>query len=187
MPQFVHRRVKENDLWVLTVIQLEPEIVTTLSEHSLAQPPEYHAISYAWTHEALTSRIVCNGKDLAVTPDVLECLRCLSTINGCQDLWIDAICIDQEDKEEKAHQVANMHEVYKNAVHVQVWLGPAENKSDLAMDTIKTISDKFEDVHISRIAARQEIMSFGHNLLMSNPSIPLALWHLYSRSWFRRL
>ena len=179
--------VNENSFRVLTVIQNEPEIVTTLTEHNFEQPPEYHAISYAWSHEEPVGTIICNGKPLAVTPDLLECLRCLSAVNGCQNLWIDAICIDQEDDEEKAHQVANMHKIYRQATDVYVWLGPAEDSSDFAMSIMTTLGDKFGDVLSNRESLRWEIIDFGHGLLRSDPSIPQLLWKFYQSPWFRRL
>jgi Heterokaryon incompatibility protein (HET) len=53
----------------------------------------------------------------------------LHIVNGCQSLWVDAICINHND--DKAQQVANMHEIYKNAADVYIWLGPAKDDSDL--------------------------------------------------------
>ncbi|KAM5356791.1 hypothetical protein ACJ41O_003437 [Fusarium nematophilum] len=38
-------------------------------------------------------------------------------------LWVDAICINQDDKKEKAKQVPNMHQIYSTAKEVLLWLG----------------------------------------------------------------
>jgi hypothetical protein len=51
-------------------------------------------------------------------------------------LWADAICINQEDNEEKMKQVEMMHDVYKNASQVLVWLGEAVEGTDKAFQWI---------------------------------------------------
>lgn len=54
--------------------------------------------------------------------------------------WIDAICINQEDSEEKASQVAMMGEIYKMASSVVIWLGPErEHYADETMDALREI------------------------------------------------
>jgi Heterokaryon incompatibility protein (HET) len=53
-------------------------------------------------------------------------------------LWVDAICINQNDTEEKNVQLARIHEIYNKALNVCIWLGEADEggKSDRAMDFI---------------------------------------------------
>ncbi|KAF9629117.1 hypothetical protein BFW01_g10320 [Lasiodiplodia theobromae] len=54
--------------------------------------------------------------------------------------WIDAICINQEDSEEKAGQVAMMGEIYKMASSVVIWLGPErEHYADETMEALREI------------------------------------------------
>jgi hypothetical protein len=55
-------------------------------------------------------------------------------------IWIDAICINQQDNEEKDHQVQHMGEIYRNAKLVVVWLGPSKDNSNLAMQSIPALS-----------------------------------------------
>ena len=38
-------------------------------------------------------------------------------------LWIDALCINQEDLEERANQIRTMREIYEKAQKVRVWFG----------------------------------------------------------------
>jgi hypothetical protein len=53
-------------------------------------------------------------------------------------LWIDAICIDQNNIEERSAQVSMMGEIYKFARQVSVWLGPGNEHSQAAIDFVKT-------------------------------------------------
>lgn len=49
-----------------------------------------------------------------------------SSPKDLQHLWIDAICLNQDDATEKAHQVPIMGRIYKNAKGVRIWLGPED-------------------------------------------------------------
>lgn len=51
-------------------------------------------------------------------------------------MWIDALCIDQRNVEERNQQVRQKDQIYSRAAGVLVWLGPQGNNSDLAMDFI---------------------------------------------------
>jgi hypothetical protein len=122
-----------------------------------------------------------------VTQDLYEGLRCISTVNGCQYLWVDAICISQNNDVEKAHQVANMHEVYRQAADVYVWLGPAANKSDQAMEDVTCISNMFEDVDFRHLSSRPDIRAFANWEPESTKFHLRPLYHLMSRRWCSRL
>jgi len=51
-------------------------------------------------------------------------------------LWIDAICINQPDNEEKSIQIRKMGSIYRKAGRVVVWLGPASDHSQRAVDVL---------------------------------------------------
>lgn len=55
-------------------------------------------------------------------------------------LWVEAICIDQGNLQERAHQVQLMTAIYRRAARVLCWLGPRSQDSDLAMARIREIS-----------------------------------------------
>ena len=184
---YVYDPILRNSFRVLTILSVEPELSASLKGYSLVTPPEYYALSYAWNHEPLTASIDCDGHTLAVTPDLLECLRSLSTVNGCQNLWVDAICIYQTDNDEKAHQVENMHQIYRNAQEVYVWLGPWQYDSHLAMADITSISDKFGGVNLDALHLRSDVMDFADWHPERTKFHPLQLFFLISRPWFRRL
>lgn len=47
--------------------------------------------------------------------------------SGCTDwLWVDAICIDQSNDEERASQVSRMGRIYSSASETVAWLGKDE-------------------------------------------------------------
>ena len=100
---------------------------------------QYVALSYTWGMEAdgdasFNRSIMISGKPKAMTQNLFECLRRVRHRAEPLRIWIDAICINQTDDDEKASQVANMAEVYANAQSTVVWLGERDrNGNDTEM------------------------------------------------------
>ncbi|KAH6883440.1 heterokaryon incompatibility protein-domain-containing protein [Thelonectria olida] len=82
----------------------------------------YQAISYTWGEVNRTDAIYIDGKVLNVTPTVSAVLYHLSSYWSSQLVWIDSICIDQDDDGDKDSQIRLMREVYHKADKVVVWL-----------------------------------------------------------------
>ena len=57
-------------------------------------------------------------------------------------MWVDAICLNQDDHREKATHIPRMGEIYESATRTLIWLGEAADNSDLAMDTIEDLTQK---------------------------------------------
>ena len=67
-------------------------------------------------------------------------------------LWVDALCINQSDLEERAQQVLRMREIYAKAKYTLVWLGPEADNSSAAMAMVGSFSvivELFQHVHLS--------------------------------------
>lgn len=60
-------------------------------------------------------------------------------------LWVDVLCINQNNNQEKMHQVQFMKEMYSGAKETCLWLGQAADGSDLAMDIVGSMNP--EDVN----------------------------------------
>ncbi|KAK2762898.1 heterokaryon incompatibility protein [Colletotrichum kahawae] len=65
-----------------------------------------------------------------------------------RNIWIDSLCINQDDEEERSAQVALMPRIYAGAAGVLVYLGNATSDSDLAMDAITRSEDSYRCVHL---------------------------------------
>lgn len=88
----------------------------------------YTAVSYTWGDQQPTKMIRLNGKLFHVRPNLLSCLYYLSKARqkaelGWDWIWVDAICINQQDDREKSEQVRRMDETYSAAQMVSLWLG----------------------------------------------------------------
>jgi Heterokaryon incompatibility protein (HET) len=113
----------------------------TMSDVSLTDCPKYDALSYCWGGQKPTVEILCNGARLLITENAYSALCFLRHPNESRMLWIDAICINQSDAEEKSYQVSLMQDIYRGAQNVHVWLGVASNKSDSAMALVPEIQN----------------------------------------------
>jgi hypothetical protein len=88
---------------------------------------EYHAISYVWGTEIRDQTIICNGHVMMVTINLFKALHCIRLPDRPLALWADSICINQEDTNEKSHQVSLMGKVYRAAKCVLIFIGSDDN------------------------------------------------------------
>jgi len=73
-----------------------------------------------------TATIFVNGKILKVTKSLFEAFLVLRNTSLVSTwLWVDAICVNQQDDKERSDQVAIMGQIYARATTVHIWFGPA--------------------------------------------------------------
>ncbi|CAM1508647.1 Fc.00g054950.m01.CDS01 [Cosmosporella sp. VM-42] len=104
---------------------------------------DFLALSYAWGPAAPTCFILLDGVQFPVRPNLFEALDQLRRSRRIQQgfkLWVDAICINQNDLTERGQQVARMRDIYVSAWQVVTWLGPAADDSSLAMTALHWMS-----------------------------------------------
>ncbi|KAH8704615.1 heterokaryon incompatibility protein-domain-containing protein [Phaeosphaeriaceae sp. PMI808] len=86
---------------------------------------QYAALSYVWGSSRSSKSqdaIRCNGVDIPITKNCRNALRRIRKLYGKIDIWVDSICIDQSDVEERSHQVTLMGDIYSQAETVIAWL-----------------------------------------------------------------
>jgi hypothetical protein len=104
------------------------DIRCSLIEASLAEDDlvSYKALSHTWggLKNAGFLRLYVDGFDIEVKDSLLMALRYIRQESEDIYLWVDALCINQDDDNEKGYQVNQMGLVYETADEVIVWLGP---------------------------------------------------------------
>ncbi|KAF1987744.1 HET-domain-containing protein [Aulographum hederae CBS 113979] len=105
----------------------------------------YEALSYVWgsTSEGNMVPINIDGSVKRVTGNLREALRHLRDKHCDRILWVDAICIDQENDLEKGHQVKHMGRIYKQAERVVAWLGTSTKETDEAISEMNELVEQF--------------------------------------------
>lgn len=108
-----------------------------LSSASLLKPPVYTALSYAWGDSTDARPVEVNGVIFNISINLERALVQLNA-RGEQLLWIDALCVNQEDKYEKSQQILRMGQIYSTAKKTVAWLGPGDPDSSCAMDVLRS-------------------------------------------------
>lgn len=114
-------------------------------ENTKRQP--YICVSYVWGDISVTGPIKINNEELQVTTNLLSCLYHLRNPEDVTILWIDAICINQEDLSEKSHQVAMMSDIYSGCSTVYLWLGSPPGTRRLPKDPFTLLRHFAENGH----------------------------------------
>jgi hypothetical protein len=107
-------------------------IVGRLETVELSSAPPFYALSYVCGSEACGEKLTINDHDVLVKPNLSAALKELWLYFNVGNaalfaLWIDAICIDQGNEEEKAKQIRNMHGIFSGAEEVFIWLGAVDD------------------------------------------------------------
>jgi Heterokaryon incompatibility protein (HET) len=130
-------------LKIHTADDQKTRIACTLKSVNLADRPRYRAFSYTWgpptraispEDEPLSSdvdqQILCNDQAFSVPPNLGDALLELRQSGFTEWLWVDAICIDRSNAEERVGQVSIMGQIYKSAIETVAWLGKDESGLD---------------------------------------------------------
>jgi Heterokaryon incompatibility protein (HET) len=83
----------------------------------------YHALSYTWGEPVFSKTLVVDkSMRIPITENLDFALRKLR-LDGIRALWVDAICINQQDVQERAQQVRLMGRIFSQAKSVIIWTG----------------------------------------------------------------
>jgi hypothetical protein len=118
-----------------------------LTKHALTSNPAYFALSYVWGDPKVTTNITVDGRRFAATTNLVAALEILIEVFVEQVeenwvFWIDAICINQDDVQERNDQVKLMGEIFRKARLVFAWLGPENDRSTEAIEIMAHIAEE---------------------------------------------
>ena len=152
---------------------------------SLSSRPQYRALSYFWGNEH-TGAVFCNGSKIEITQNCLTALHRIRTryVDDNTDpsssdakrvfFWVDAICINQSNDDEKAGQMKLMGRIYSDAMEAVAYIGePLTKGRDLKL--LEIIDDK----------CRGEDGQFDESPRDRDPEWK-AVAELFIRPWFCR-
>jgi len=92
-------------------------------------------------HLSYTASIDLDDSEFEIQENLFVALKHVRT-DTPSTFWVGTICINQEDNMEKGWQVAQMGQIYEKAVETIVWLGPAADNSNLAMNKFAAIGEE---------------------------------------------
>ncbi|KAI4648724.1 uncharacterized protein J4E79_009795 [Alternaria viburni] len=126
----------------IRLLTLEPnndEDITrcSLQTYSPENCPSYTALSYTWGADVMHTNIEINGVSVPIRENLWDFVHQQLLHGNYGPFWIDAICIQQSEVDERNHQVRLMSSIYSEAGRVLIWLGKEGDDSDIAMQILE--------------------------------------------------
>jgi hypothetical protein len=143
---------------------------------SLDEPFEYDALSYMWGDAAPVDRMIVDGAVIPIAWNLARALEYLRDHMNPEPLriWIDAICIDQQDDVERADQVGLMRLLYRKAECVRIWINaPDLDEGSRALAALRTFQVREEELEYG----------LGDDPGFWNPILPILQNKYWSRVW----
>lgn len=130
----------------------------------------YEALSYCWESKMKPEFVTLNGFFFSVTKNLYNALLHLRDRQLERTLWIDAMCINQGDMDEKSKQIPLMRIIYAQAGDVIVWLGDGREDGDKVLKRIHCLAEPGE-----------------YSTTYFSEEDRVACLKLLQRDWFRRI
>lgn len=157
---------------------LEPPFFSWAQEFfEIDIPVDYRAVSYVWGSPSVTKAILIDGKQFVVRANLWDFLAEARRENFTGALWVDAICINQNNMEERSSQVAMMGLIYSKAINVWAWVGLGTKRHHSAFQHIAKIDWPAE---VQKIVNGQESSAIKQHIKSLNLLLDLEYW---SRLW----
>ncbi|KAK4169536.1 heterokaryon incompatibility protein 6, OR allele [Cladorrhinum sp. PSN259] len=151
---------KPNEIRLLVLEPGSPtdDVECSLLNVQLSWRTKYEALSYTWGDAAITRPLTCSGQTINVTVSLHDALTDLRLPRRRRYLWVDAVCINQTDNEEKGKQIMLMDQIYKKARRVLIYLGKSDPSVDGAMKDFRWLDWKFMPLHVRRYNSRWAVL-----------------------------
>jgi len=158
--------------------QLQPDVQCDVAHFILESAPPYRAVSYTWGPPEPTRSITINDEPFGIRENLFQFLEVIIQSEESDGyLWIDQLCIAQENVLERNHQVKHMGDIFQRAVQVIMWLGASDETSDRAMEIIRTKGSNCHGLPATSLHPGPSLLSEGEIVgkLLSRP--------YFSRLW----
>ncbi|KAL1624404.1 hypothetical protein SLS56_007808 [Neofusicoccum ribis] len=173
-------------------IILQPGAFDTNIKCSLVQDVDgtdktpYEALSYVWGKSTDTIPIDIDGVRFPVTVNLESALRHLRRPTEARRLWVDAVCINQDDLNERAEQVCRMKSIYEHAQNVVIWLGREDEPVKVYKKYDRPIEDAFQLAKdIAAIPSQNDLEDLLSSVASKDAFMVLS--RLFDRTWFERV
>lgn len=167
---------------------------------SIDRAPKYSAVSYPWGKTTPVLNILLNGRRMEVRSNCEYVLSHIGPHVKNSHIWIDAVCINQIDNDEKSEQVAKMSEIFKRAIQVLACVGEHKDDSELLYNIIQRDALYFrswrtsfleeEDIYFHSINYYSQLLFWKLKLKLRNAKLPRlrkALEAFLGRPYFHRV
>lgn len=143
LPSYKYQPLPSNQYIRLVHILSGPkdsEVMVRFTTTNLADAPDFETLSYVWGPKRRVG-ISCHGTSLVIRANLHTALCNLRLTDKDRTFWIDSFCINQEDLDERAQQVALIRSIYISSHKTTIWLGETAILSDATVALLKKLSE----------------------------------------------
>ncbi|KAF4436095.1 het-6-heterokaryon incompatibility [Fusarium acutatum] len=200
---FPYQPLKSDELRLLQVKPGDTDLICVqLKTVKSRTSQRFWALSYVWGARKNPATILLNDHPFSITRNLYNALYQYRrhAFDGYDSekamLWVDAICINQDDQVEKSIQVPRMSEIYGQCERVLAWLGPADSDEE---SHVSRLAERLKHFHAPAGSTSQDLseddrikafMSSGRSderAAIEVESVRKALRSIGHRPWFRRI
>jgi hypothetical protein len=172
-------------------------IEVSLEEVEINAGIPYECLSYTWDDPKFRpsssdageywntshKRIICNGAVTYIRQNLHDALVQLRSSGSLGPIWIDALCINQDDVSERNTEVGRMGIIYERASQVVVWLGEEDEYTKPTIELLKRFNLAFKD-----FVRQKNLGTYEFQRCNYNPD-ETGIIHCFfvQRTWFSRL
>lgn len=199
LPLFSYSAISAREIRLLVPDASDPKTGMSWSLRTAnVDNPNLHffALSYAWAVQSHpnTFPISCNGHQICVHHNLYTALPFLARryedhTSAATPYWIDAVCINQADDEEKVSQIRLMNTIYRRAGRVLVWLGLAlkPEQQDIIPRAIELMPLLIKEYARFRQSSLKHNFEVDRELSHFGRDGWEAILHLLTNTYFRRV
>jgi hypothetical protein len=164
------------------------DIICTLKPANLGLKPKYETLSYVWGPPDRTAKVICDGEYLGITNTLLKIVQKLRLKDDDRVFWIDQLCINQDDKDERDSQVKIMDKIYQGSSSTTAFLYSTEGNQ-----SSDNPEPSLHSLHLIRL-----LLSYNFSVLFAGSRLPIfrslegdpsviLVRELFANPWFSRI
>ncbi|KAK4635587.1 Heterokaryon incompatibility protein 6, OR allele [Fulvia fulva] len=144
----------------------------------------YESVSYCWGESTATASMELDSIIIDAPTGTVDVLRSLRRPDAARMLWIDAICINQSDLDERMQQVMLMSDIYRSASRTIIWLGTDDTQTSHALEICATVRQQLPENILGKDADQRKAIL--QQAKLDEDQDVRSLDAIFGRAWFYR-
>ncbi|KAK5695547.1 hypothetical protein LTR97_009057 [Elasticomyces elasticus] len=152
--------------------------------------PQYETVSYAWGDATKRDVVYIGGHQLSVPLSAKNVLQRMRRSDKPRTVWIDVICIDQQNLVDRNYLVQLMCEIYSSTSTGFIWLGKDDHNTEATFDAIRALYHEARTETQDFETFKETVWPGWWNVYGAPTSVVFDAKHmarLFDNAWFSRL